>query len=329
MRTWSEMETIQPQASRMITNSIKKNRISHAYLIQGNRGTGKEAIATLIAKNLFCEHAVGIEPCQECVMCKRIDSGNHPDIHWIEPEGQSIKIEQIKNLQKEFSYTGLESNRKVYIIKGSDTLTLNAANRILKFLEEPSYRTTAILLTENSQSIIPTIRSRCQLVDLKPLDSHHLQKQLVNLGMVERDAVLISALTNDIDDAIRLSNDEWFAEARKLMIQLVEMLSDHTDEAYLFIHSRWLQHFKERDQLEIGFDLLLLAFKDVLYAHLSRDESLIVFTADDDKLQRFVMSFTQEDLLLILNHLLEAKRHLKQNVNPTLVMEQLTLQIQR
>lgn len=329
MRTWSEMEMIQPQASRMIMNSIKKSRISHAYLIQGNRGTGKEAIATLIAKNLFCEHPLGIEPCQECLMCKRIDSRNHPDVHWIEPDGQSIKIEQIRNLQKEFTYTGLESERKVYIIKGADTLTLNAANRILKFLEEPSRHTTAILLTENSQSIIPTIRSRCQLIDLKPLNPHHLQKQLVNLGMLEKDAVLMSALTNDIDEAFKWNNDEWFAEARKLMIQLVEMLSAHTEDAYLFIHSRWLRHFKERDQLEKGFDLLLLAFKDVLYAHLSRDESLIVFNADDDKLQRLVMSFAQEDLLLILNYLLEAKRHLKQNVNPTLVMEQLTLQIQR
>lgn len=329
MTTWSEIEKIQPIASRMITNSIKKGRISHAYLIQGARGTGKEAIATLIAKSIFCERLTGVEPCQTCRMCKRIDSKNHPDIHWVEPEGQSIKIEQIKNLQREFTYSSFESNQKVYIIKGADTLTLNAANRILKFLEEPTQRTTAILLTENSQSMIPTIRSRCQLIDLKPLHSKHLQEQLVASEMSEKDAVLMSALTNNIDEAIDWSHDEWFAEGRKLMIQLMEILIAPSEDAYLFIHNHWLKHFKERAQLERGIDLLLLAFKDVLYAHLDKEESMIVFNINDDQLRQLVLSYSQEDLIKVLHNLLDAKRHLKQHVNSSLVMEQLALQIQR
>jgi len=329
MTTWSEIEKIQPIASRMITNSIKKGRISHAYLIQGARGTGKEAIATLIAKSIFCERLIGVEPCQSCRMCKRIDSRNHPDIHWVEPEGQSIKIEQIKNLQREFTYSSFESNQKVYIITGADTLTLNAANRILKFLEEPTQRTTAILLTENSQSMIPTIRSRCQLIDLKPLHSKHLQEQLVASEMSEKDAALMSALTNNIDEAIEWSDDEWFAEGRKLMIQLMEILIAPSEDAYLFIHNHWLKHFKERAQLERGIDLLLLAFKDVLYAHLDKEESMIVFNINDDQLKQLVLSYSEVDLIKVLHNLLDAKRHLKQHVNSSLVMEQLALQIQR
>src|SRR5699024_9115572 len=179
---------------------------------------GKEAIATLIAKNIFCKSPTGIEPCQECRECRRIDSGNHPDVHWTEPEGQSIKIEQVKSLQKEFTYSGLESKKKVYIVKDADTLTLDAANRILKFLEEPRRQTTAMMLTENSQSIIPTIRSRCQVIDLKPLNPVLFQKQLTEAGLTEHDAVFMSALTNNMDDAIAWSHDEWFAQARKLMI---------------------------------------------------------------------------------------------------------------
>src|SRR5690625_4179741 len=181
MKTWSEVAKIQPLASKIITHSIIKNRISHAYLIQGERGTGKEAIALLLAKGLFCEHRQGVEPCQICNICKRIESGNHPDVHWIQPDGRSIKTEQIENLQKEFTYSGLESSQKVYIIIGSDTLTLNAANRILKFLEEPGKQTTAIMLTENSQSIIPTIRSRCQVIDLQPLNPLLFRYQLIEI----------------------------------------------------------------------------------------------------------------------------------------------------
>src|SRR5690625_5027570 len=96
----------------------------------------------------------------------------------MEHDGQSIKIEQIRDLQKEFSYSGLESTRKVYVISGADTLTVNAANRLLKFLEEPSKTTTAMMLTDNSQSIIPTVRSRCQIIALQPLNPLLLQLPL-------------------------------------------------------------------------------------------------------------------------------------------------------
>lgn len=329
MKTWAELEKIQPLASKIMMNSIKKERISHAYLIQGERGTGKEAMATLIAKNIFCKKTSGIEPCQTCRECRRIDSGNHPDVHWIEPDGQSIKTGQVEKLQKEFIYSGFESNKKVYIVSGADTLTLNAANRILKFLEEPSRETIAIMLTENSQSIIPTIRSRCQVIDLKPLHPGKFQEQLIESGMSDQTAALMSAFTNNLDDAVARSQDEWFAEGQKLMIQLMEKLSGYSHDAYLFIHNHWLKHFKNRDQMEQGIDLLLLAFKDILYAHIQKEDAMIVFQPDDEKLQQLVLIYSQEELIQILHNLLQAKRHLRQNVNPTLVMEQITLQIKR
>ncbi|HEX6593283.1 MAG TPA: DNA polymerase III subunit delta' [Bacillota bacterium] len=329
MKTWAEVAEVQPLASKIMTNSIQRKRVSHAYLLQGDRGTGKEAIAELLAKTLFCKYLSGTEPCHTCNMCKRIESRNHPDVHWIEPEGQSIKIEQIKKLQKEFIYSGLETSQKVYIIKGADTLTLNAANRILKFLEEPKRQTTAMMLTENSQSIIPTIRSRCQVIDLKPLHPASFQKQLIEAGMSEREARFMSALTNNFEEAMTWSHDEWFAQARKLMIQLIEKLSSTNDDAYLFIHQYWLPHFKERKEQEQGLDFLLLAFKDILYFHMGYERGMVVFSSDDERLEQFGLHFSREQLIAILHDLLQAKKYLKQNVQATLVMEQLTLQIQR
>src|SRR5690625_2336636 len=234
MKSWEEIKQVQPLASKIIINSIKKDRISHAYLIQGDRGTGKEDIALLLAKVLFCKNKLSFEPCQECNVCKRIESGNHPDVHWIKPDGQSIKIEQIRNLQEEFFYSGLESNQKVYIITNAETLTLNAANRILKFLEEPSKQTTAILLTENSQSIIPTIQSRCQIIDLQPLNPLQFQQQLINHNISEKNAILLSALTNNLEEAILWSSDDWFVQARKIVLQLVEMYITNPDDAFIF-----------------------------------------------------------------------------------------------
>jgi DNA polymerase-3 subunit delta' len=323
------MTEIQPLAGRIITNSIKKDRISHAYLIQGERGTGKEAMATLIAKSLFCTDKDGLEPCHSCNMCKRIDSGNHPDVHWVVPEGQSIKIEQIKNLQKEFTYSGVESNKKVYIIKSAETLTLNAANRILKFLEEPSRQTTAIMLTENSSAIIPTIRSRCQVIDLQPLNPKSFQKKLMDEGVSRQRAVLMSALTNSMDDALAWETDDRFATALKLVVQLVETLVKKPADAYLFIHSSWMPHFKERPEQEQGLDLLLLAWKDILYYHIGNEDQRVFFQDNSEFIQSAALSFSQESIIRILQAILQAKRKLKQNVHPTLVMEQLTLQLKR
>ncbi|WP_085993757.1 DNA polymerase III subunit delta' [Oceanobacillus senegalensis] len=331
MKTWSEMEEIQPLASKIIKNSIRKGRISHAYLLQGERGTGKTDIALIIAKVLFCERLNGseTEPCHECRNCKRISSHNHPDVHWIEPDGMSIKKEQVEKLQKEFTYSGLESNQKVYIIKDADTLTVNASNRILKFLEEPSRQTTAIMLTENSQSILPTIRSRCQVIDLKPLNPLLFKAQLEENGLDAGTASLMSALTNNLHDAIEWNKGEWFAEARKLVVQLIEILSTSPDDVYIFIHSHLIPHFKDRNDQERGLDLILLAFKDILYYHLGNERDLVFFDSNHVLLEKAAMTFSQDRLMDILNAILSAKRKLKQNVQPTLVFEQLTLQMKR
>src|SRR5690625_2957562 len=113
---WSQFSKTQPLASKIMVNSILKNRLSHAYLIQGERGTGKKTLATLLTMTLFCEQKDGANPCNLCHSCRRIHSQNHPDVHWIEPDGASIKNEQIDYLRKEFTYSGVESTRKVYVI---------------------------------------------------------------------------------------------------------------------------------------------------------------------------------------------------------------------
>ncbi|WP_181351119.1 DNA polymerase III subunit delta' [Thalassobacillus sp. CUG 92003] len=328
MQTWTELKEIQPLAGQMLVNSFKKNRISHAYLFQGPEGTGKREASILFTKGLFCEQLDGAEPCHQCRNCIRIDSGNHPDVHWIEPDGQSIKKEQILHLQKEFTYTGMESNQKVYVVVDADKMTTNASNRLLKFLEEPTQQTTAMLLTENGQALLNTIRSRCQLLAFQPLPPHRLQQKLSSEGVSESNARLLSALTNDLTEALDMNKDEWFANARKLVIQLIEVLQSKPNEVLLFVNHQWMPHFKERDQMQQGLDLLVLWFQDLINQFVGREEE-VVFVQEREKREQASMQWSRQTATDQLSHILEAKRKINQNVHPTLVMEQLTLYLKR
>lgn len=324
---WATLEKVQPIASKILTNSVKKNRIAHAYLIQGLRGTGKLEIATLLTQTIFCPNKQGIEPCGVCQVCKRVESKNHPDVHWIEKDGQSIKNEQIDYLRKEFSYSSLESTRKIYIIDDAQTLTNQAANRLLKFLEEPLIETTAILLTDNVQSIIPTIRSRCQLIDLKPLDTEVLQEKMMEANLSKQQSRLMSAITYNIDEAIELSENETYQEIINISVGMIETIINDYDKRYIYLHQNWLSKITDRTETDYGLELLLLGFKDILYMQLGKKESLVFFNHTDQILRSGVEHFSKAKLLKIMSELLQTKQKLKQNVNPTLLMEQFVLQL--
>ncbi|MCP8618154.1 DNA polymerase III subunit delta' [Salirhabdus salicampi] len=329
MNTWTELDEYQPITTKILQNSLSKNRVSHAYLFHGPRGTGKKDAATLLAKSYFCrERKDDVNPCNTCLDCKRIDSGNHPDLHFITPDGQSIKKEQIAHLQKEFHYTGLESNQKMYIVEHADTMTPNAANQILKFLEEPSQRTIALLLTENIHGIIHTIRSRCQILTFQPLNFLKFKEQLENKEIPPSLAGLYAHLTNNLQEALQLNEDEWFAEARKIVIKLMEVLYEQPDEAYLLLHSKWLPHFKEKGQAQVGLDLLLIWYKDLIYYHIDREEA-IVNIGNLRFIEKLSYIMSQTVTTYAIKAILEAKRNLQANVNSTLVMEKLVLQLQR
>jgi DNA polymerase-3 subunit delta' len=220
VKTWDQLEELQPTVLKMLKNSLLKHRVAHAYLFEGIRGTGKKEIALLITKALFCDSLIeGFKPCETCHNCRRINSGNHPDVHKVEPDGLSIKKQQIQDLQEEFSKKGVESSRKVYMISDADKMSVSAANSLLKFLEEPNSQTTAFLLSEQPQQLLPTILSRCQILSFKPLSPLAMINQLTENGVNPMKAPLLAQLTNNLDEAYELNVDDWFAQAQKIVLK--------------------------------------------------------------------------------------------------------------
>ncbi|MFD2444330.1 DNA polymerase III subunit delta' [Bacillus sp. CGMCC 1.16607] len=327
-KNWDQLEELQPIVLKMLKNSLQKGRVAHAYLFEGARGTGKKEGALLLTKSLFCLSPIKqYKPCEECLNCRRINHGNHPDVHIVEPDGLSIKKGQIKTLQEEFSKAGVESKQKVYIISHADRMTVNAANSLLKFLEEPNSETMAILLTEQVQQIIPTILSRCQTLSFQPLSNKNMIDKLVELNINEEKAPILASMTNNIDEAIALFGDDWFAQAQKIVVKLYEVHRRNPLEALLVLQEEWFMHFKEKEQIDRGLDLLLLIFKDLLYIQVGKNEQ-VVFVDERTRLEQFALQYSSLDLTKQMSAILEAKRKLQVNMNPQLLMEQLVLNLQ-
>lgn len=198
---------------------------------------------------------------------------------------------------------------------------------MLKFLEEPLIETTAILLTDNVQAIIPTIRSRCQLIDLKPLDTQVLQDKMMESNLSKQQSRLMSAITYNIDEAIELSENETYQEIINISMGMIETIINNYDKRYIYLHQEWLSKITDRTETDYGLELLLLGFKDILYMQLGKKESLVFFNHTDQILRSGVEHFSKAKLLKIMSNLLETKQKLKQNVNPTLLMEQFVLQL--
>lgn len=168
----------QEHAIRFLTGAVGENRLAHAYLFVGPSGVGKAETALCFAKLLVCEKPQQLEPCGQCPSCVKAGKMNHPDIQWLVPEGQFIKIDAIREACRRLSLKGFESLRKILVIAEAGALHEESSNALLKTLEEPTPQTVMILIATTLKGILPTIASRCQKVFFSALSEGQLEKLL-------------------------------------------------------------------------------------------------------------------------------------------------------
>jgi DNA polymerase III subunit delta' len=326
-RTIEQLTKLQPVVMKQLQTIVEKNRLAHAYIFEGEKGTGKRDVVSFFMKLLLCGNLSKNVPCETCRNCRRVDSGNHPNIKQVEPDGQFIKIDQVRDLIAEMKMTGVEEGKKIYVLHHADKLNVASANMLLKFLEEPEGQVVAILLTEQIQSILPTIRSRCQHIKFAKAPREALIESLVSQGVTGSMAATLSMVTNDIDTAFELAADEQFLLARKTVLKLVEIVHQNVHEALLFVHDEWLPLFKEKEEMEQALDLLLFAYRDMVAIKANQNST---FTYPD-MYQRFndiALTLTYDKLSRQMQSVLQARANLNRNMNRTLLMEQLTLNLQ-
>jgi DNA polymerase-3 subunit delta' len=322
---WSEFSA-QKQAAELLHRSIKHNRLSHAYLFSGPKGAGKKKMAKYLTEAIFCLRQDG-DSCGECKNCRLIEEGNHLDVHWVQPERNIIRKEQIKDLQKKFSYRAAESNHKVYIMEEADKMNQEATNALLKFLEEPPAGVVAILLTSNIHGLLPTILSRCQIISFNAPSPEAITKQLEQEGVRPGLARAAAQIAHDLEEARTLCQTESFAQMRSLVIQLSEDIMERGTYALVTIHDKLLKQEKDPDKIDLFLDLLLLWFRDLLLFLLGQ-ESQITNNDQMEPIQKQALRISQRRLVEGMGTILVTKNRLTHYANLQLSLEDMVLRLQ-
>lgn len=313
------------QTIQHIKNAIRMNKVSHAYMINGEKGSGKKLLAGLFAQTLQCE-AGGTEPCMQCRSCKQAESLNQPDIIRITHEKpNTISVEDIREqLNGDIQIRPYSSPYKVYIIDEADKLSVQAQNALLKTIEEPPSYAVIFLLTENAGTLLSTIRSRCVLLDLKPVSSQIIKRYLMeDLEIPEYRADICTAFAQgNVGKAKRLALSDNFGEMLDHVLHVVKYISE-MEVGDLIEDLKKISEYK----MEINdyLDLLTIWYRDVLLFKATRDADSMIFSDELISIRKKASESSYEGLGQIIEALEKAKQRLKANVNFDLTMELLLL----
>jgi DNA polymerase-3 subunit delta' len=209
-----------------LQNALKNGRLAHAYLFVGKEGIGKRLVAFNLAKALNCSRN-GEAPCDECPSCLKIDHLHHPDVLVVEPHGQWIRIDQIRDLQRELGHKPFEGKRRVCIFRNADRMRQEAANALLKILEEPPLHTVLILLASNSDLMLTTITSRCQQIPFHPLPIKRVTEVIRSrLALNEKEAhILVSLADGSLGKALRMELNLVLRVRREIIEKIMNLPS--------------------------------------------------------------------------------------------------------
>ncbi|MDE6662351.1 MAG: DNA polymerase III subunit delta [Lachnospiraceae bacterium] len=318
----------QEQIKEHLQNAISMNKVSHAYILNGERGSGKEYIAKVFSATLQCEKGE-IEPCMECHSCKQAVSGNQPDIIFVSHEKpNTISVEDIRaQINNDIVIKPYSSPRKIYIINEGEKMTVQAQNALLKTLEEPPEYAVILILTSNVDTLLPTILSRCVVLNMKPVSDDKIKKFLMEeLEIPDYKAnICVAFARGNIGKAKMLASSEDFDKVKEEAVTLVKYINDmEISEIVKAIKKISEYKFDVTDYL----DILMVWYRDVLLFKATKDANSLIFKDELQSIRKTADRSTYEGIETIVKALQQAKRRLDANVNFDLTMELLLLTIQ-
>ena len=225
-----QLKALQPEQFDRFVHILEQGQLNHAFLFSGYFGSYE--MAQFIAKSLFCTDKVGVLPCEKCRNCKLIEQEEFPDVTIIRPINQFIKTERIRELVGQFAQSGIENPRQVFIIEQADKMHVNAANSLLKVIEEPQSEIYIFFLTSDEEMMLPTIRSRTQIFQFKKQEAL-ISLQLEKLGLVKKQAKLLAQYSQSQSEAEKLAIQASFWTLVEESERLLSWLLTKKKESYL------------------------------------------------------------------------------------------------
>ena len=299
----------QEVAKKFIINSINKNRLSHAYIFQGPKGVGKKEFALEFSKVILKDNLVA-----------------SPDFKIIEPSGSTLKIEQIRDLQSDI-YIKPYKDKKIYILNGSDKMSIQAQNSLLKTLEEPPAYMILILIVENSSLILDTIKSRCEIIKFHPVKNDLIEDYLINiLGLGKEKAKVFSAFSNGIlKKSIELIEDEDFSKRRDDIDKFLRLVLSK-DAIGCISAIAYLE--TEKDYMDEVFDIMSTYLRDILFEKEGVGEGLIINLDKIEYIKAMSKKLTYSQALNIIDIIEDARKKINSNCNFTLCIQVMVINIQ-
>jgi DNA polymerase-3 subunit delta' len=329
----------QEKAKRFFRRVMSEERIPHAYLFTGIAGIGKTSTATALTMALNCRRPTDIEACGACPPCRQMAGGNFPDFISIKPDGQNIKIEQIRELNRRLSFAPVSARYRVCVIQQAEAMTTEAANSFLKTLEEPPAGNILVLNAVEPLNLLPTIVSRCQRVPFQPLPVEAMVDWLVREKDLNRQRATIVARASggSLGRALRMSEDVFLEKRKAWILGLLKLPRlSKGDALEMAMESATREKERGSDDAEAGepglLEMLALWggwYRDLLIVKVGGPEHLIANVDFRDHLKDVARYVTIENLTASLLAVDQAVRDLRRMGNPQLVMGHTILGLQR
>ena len=310
-----------------LKSAMKLGKVSHAYILSGEKGCGKKLLADVFAETLQCEKG-GTEPCGSCHSCVQAQSGNHPDIiHLMHEKPNSISVDDVRTqIVNDVLIKPYSGKYKIYIVPDAEKMTAAAQNALLKTIEEPPAYAVILLLANNASALLPTILSRCVMLSLKPVADDKVKQYLMEHVQVpdyEAD-VCVAFAQGNVGKAIQLAASDDFNELKASALQLIKRLHDID----LYEMTEAVKQISEyKLQINDYFDLMMIWFRDVLYLKATNDVDGLIFKDEVYDIKKQAAKRSYQGIETILEALEKAKIRLNANVNFDLVIELLLLTI--
>ena len=310
-----------------LSTALKNEKISHAYIFNGEHGCGKKMLAKTYAKALECEAGYG-DCCDMCRACHQADTGNHPDIRWVTHEKpSSIGVEDIRvQVNNDIEIKPYSGKYKIYIIDEAEKMTQQAQNALLKTIEEPPSYGVIILLTSSIDALLPTIRSRCVTLNLKAVEFEKIKDYLMQQYEIpDYQAKVCAAFAQgNVGKAIRMATSSDFNAMQEEVIHILKNI-DQMEVHDIMNEIKNLSEYKV-DIYDV-IDMMMIWYRDIMMLKITNDPNLLIYQEEYGALNKRAKKTSYSGIDTIIQAMEKAKVRLRANVNFDLALEMMLLTI--